>query len=169
MDKEQQKRKLLKLAKEAFEKACILSDDQRIEVYLLDGVPEMSDVLSEDEELVYGENRTLCYQIYGHGHLEPEIKTWIDIARIIVQPTEDEPMPEPTEIEKSIRELTAEIAKAKGVQKEEISSNEVFANMPFDLLEQIENAIIEYWWQGAEEENGKMLAMEQIEAAMAEE
>ncbi|MEA1920063.1 MAG: hypothetical protein U9N52_09505 [Campylobacterota bacterium] len=166
MDKEQQKRKLLKLAKEAFERACILRDTQRIEVYLLEGRPEISDVLEEDEEIIYGENRVLCYQIYGHDHLEPEIKTWIDIARIIEQPSEGMPLPEPTEIELSIRDLAGELALARGVASEEISSNEVFANLPFDLLEQIENAIIEFWWQGAEDENAKILAKEQIEAAV---
>jgi hypothetical protein len=166
MDKEQQKRKLLKLAKEAFERACTLSESQRIEVYLLDGKAEMSDILRDDESLVYGDNRILCYQIYGHDYLEGEIKTWIDLGRIIVQPTDDMPMPEPTEIETAIRELAAEIAKTRGVASEQISSNEIFANLPVDLLEQIENSIIEYWWQGELEENGKTLATEQIEAAL---
>jgi len=164
MDINQQKRKLLKLAKEAFDRACILRDTQRIEVYLLDGKPEISDVLEESEEILYGDNRVLCYQIYGHDHLEPEIRTWIDIARIIEQPEEETPLPEPTEIELSIRELINELAAAKGVSSEMISSNEVFANLPASLLGEIEDAIIEFWWQGAEDENAKMLAKEQIEA-----
>lgn len=168
MDNDQLKRKLLKLAKAAFEHACTLRDTQRLEVYLLDGTPEVSDVLEEDEELLYGTNRQLCYQVYGHDHLEPEIKTWIDLARIIIQPTDEQPAVEPTEIEKSIRELADTIASAKGVRANEISSYEVFANLPMDLLEQIENAIIEYWWQGAEEENAKMLAQAQIDEAFAE-
>ncbi len=167
MDLDQQKRKLLKLSKEAFEHACTLREDQRIEVYLQDGVPSISDVLESDEVIVYGPNRVLCYQIFGHDHLEPEIKSWIDIARVVVQPTDDTPMPEPSEIEKSIRELVGELAKARGLPPEAISSYEVFANLPVDLLEQIESAIIEFWWQGAEGENGKILAQAHIEEALA--
>jgi len=137
-----------------------------MEVYLLDGEPTLSDVLEEEDEIVYGPNRILCYQIYGHDYLEPEIKSWIDLARIIEQPADEEPLPEPTDIEKSIRELAGEIAAAKGLPPLEISSYEVFANMPMDLLEQIESAIIEYWWQGDVEENGKLLATAQIEEAI---
>jgi hypothetical protein len=167
MTEDQTRRKLLKLAKNAFETASTLRDNQRMEVYLLDGEPTLSDVLEESDTIVYGPNRILCYQIYGHDYLEGEIKTWIDLARIIPQPTDDTPLPEPTAIEKSIRELVGEIAAAKGVSKDAVSSFEVFANLPVDLLEQIENQIIEYWWQGAEDENGKMLAEAQIDEAIA--
>jgi len=166
MTQEQIKRKLLKLAKEAFETACTFKENQRMEVYLLDGEPTLSDVLEEEDEIIYGPNRILCYQIYGHDYLEPEIKSWIDLARIIEQPADEQPLPEPTDIEKSIRELAGEIAAAKGKEPLEISSYEVFANMPMDLLEQIESAIIEYWWQGDVEENGKLLASAQIEEAI---
>jgi hypothetical protein len=167
MDKETLKNELLKHARNAFETASTLRDNERIEVYLNNGVPMTSDVLGENEEIVYSDNRILCYQIQGYDYLEEEIKTWIDYARVIQQPTEDTPMPEPTDIEKSIRELVDELAKAKGVKRDEISSYEVFANLPVDLLGTIEHNIIEYWWSANEEENGKTLALAQIEQAIA--
>ncbi len=77
------------------------------------------------------------------------------------------PLPEPTNVETSIRELIDELAKKKGLNRDEISSFEVFANLPMDLLGSIEQQIIEYWWSANEEENGKKLALEQIEEALA--
>ena len=167
MDKETLKSELLKHARNAFETASTIRDNERIEVYLYDGVPKTSDVLDESDEILYGDNRILCYQIQGYDYLEDEIKTWIDYARVIQQPTDDMPLPEPTDIEKSIREMIEELAKARGVPSEEVSSYEVFANMPVDLLGSIEQQIIEYWWSANEEENGKKLAQAQIEEALA--
>jgi hypothetical protein len=166
MDKEQLKTELLKLARDAFEKASTLKEDQRIEIYLLNGVPTVSDTLEESNTIIYGPSRILCYQVYGYPHLEDEIKTWIDYARVIQQPTDEMPMPEPTDIEKSIREMIDELAKNKQVKKEEISSYEVFANMPVNLLGSIEQEIIEYWWDAKGEENAKLLAHSQIDEGL---
>ncbi len=166
MDYETLKTELLKQARNAFETACTLRESQRIEVYLNDGEVNVTDALEENDEILYGGNRVLCYRVYGHDYLEGEIKTWIDYARVIEQPTDEMPLPEPTAIETSIRELIDEIAKNKGVQKEEISSFEVFANLPMDLLGSIEQQIIEYWWSAEEEENGKILALAQINEAI---
>ncbi len=157
---------LLKQARNAFETACTIRESQRIEVYLHKGTPATSDILEENEELLYDGDRLLCYQVYGHDYLEGEIKTWIDYARIIPQPTDETPLPEPTAVERSIRELIDEIAKRNGVGKEAVSSFEVFANLPIDLLGTIEQQIIEYWWSAEEEENGKKLALAQIEEAL---
>lgn len=167
MNTEELKDQLLKQARNAFETACTLRNTQRIEVYIQDGEVKTSDILEENEEIIYGGNRTLCYQVYGHDYLEGEIKTWIDYARIIPQPTDDTPLPEPTDIEKSIRELVSEIAKRNGVTNDAVSSFEVFANLPMDLLGSIEQQIIEYWWGADEDENGKKLALEQIDEALS--
>lgn len=166
MDKEQIRSEILKQARNAFETACSIRENQRVEVYLHNGRVRTTDVLEENEEELYGADKILCYQAYGHDYLEGEIKTWIDYARIIPQPEPDEILPEPTDIEKGIRDLIEEIAKNKGVDKDEISSFEVFANMPVDLLGTIEQNIIEYWWNGEAEENGKMLADAQIDEAL---
>lgn len=168
MTTEQIKEKLLKMARNAFEEASTLQDTQRIEVYLLDGIPTTSDVLEANDTLIHGANRILCYQIYGYDYLEDEIKTWIDYARVIKQPTDEMPLAEPTDIEKSIRELISELAKEKGIKNEDISSYEVFANLPVNLLGSIEQQIIEYWWSAKEEENGKKLAIEQIDEGLQE-
>lgn len=167
MNTQELKEELLKLARDAFERASTIKEDQRIEVYLLDGVPTVSDILEESDTILYGPNRILCYQVYGYPYLEDEIKTWIDYARIIPQPTDETPMPEPTDIEKSIRELIDELAKNKQLKKEQISSYEVFANLPVNLLGSIEQQIIEYWWSAKEEENAKDLALLQIEEGLA--
>ncbi|HHE05918.1 MAG TPA: hypothetical protein ENK90_02215, partial [Epsilonproteobacteria bacterium] len=90
MTTEEIKEELLKITRNAFEEASTLQDTQRIEVYLLDGIPTTSDVLEENDTLIYGANRILCYQIYGYDYLEDEIKTWIDYARVIPQPTDDD-------------------------------------------------------------------------------
>lgn len=166
MDYETQRKELLKLSRNAFETASTLQDDQRIEVYLYNGEPKSSDVLEESDEILYTDERVLCYQVYGHNYLEEEIKTWIDYARVIQQPTDEVPLAEPTDIEKSIREMINELAKTKGVQDADISSYEVFANLPVTLLGTIEQEIIEYWWNADEEENGKKLAIVQIEEAI---
>jgi hypothetical protein len=168
MDKDTIKSELMKQARNAFETACTIRDEERIEVYLYKDEAKVSDVLTESDEIIYGPERTLCYQVFGHDYLEAEIKTWIDYARVLPQPGPDEIAPEPTDIEKSIRELVDEIAKSKGVSKEQISSFEVFANLPVNLLGSIEQQIIEYWWNGDVEENAKMLAEAQIEEALAQ-
>lgn len=166
MNKNKIKSELLKLARNAFELASTLKETERIEVYLLDGIPKTTDVLEESDNIIYGPNRILCYQIYGYDYLEDEIKTWIDYARVIKQPTEEMPIAEPTDIEKSIRELISELAKQNGIKNEDVSSFEVFANLPVNLLGTIEQEIIEYWWGAKEEENGKMLAIDQIDEAL---
>jgi hypothetical protein len=168
MDYETVKSELLKQARNAFETACTLRENQRIEIYLNNGMPKVSDILEESDEIVYGPERVLCYRVYGHDYLEGEIKTWIDYARVYPEPTDDMPMPEATDIEKSIRELISEIAQRNGVSRDDVSSFEVFANLPMDLLGSIEQQIIEYWWSAKEEENGKTLALEQIDEALVQ-
>ena len=83
MDYETQKKELLKHARNAFETASTLQDSQRIEVYLNNGEARTSDVLEESDEILYTDDRLLCYQIYAPNLLEEEIKTWIDYARVI--------------------------------------------------------------------------------------
>jgi hypothetical protein len=148
---------ILKHAKSAFELACTLRENERIEVYLYDDAVKTSDVLGEDEKIVYSPNRLLCYQVWGHDYLEEEIRAWIDQAR-----TEISPKP----LEESIIETLNKIAASKGLSPDEISSYEVFANLRMDQLEQIEHAIIEYWWDNKEVENAKSLALEQINEAL---
>ena len=63
MDKETLKSELLKQARNAFETASTLRDNERIEVYLHNGIPKTSDILDESDEIVYGDNRLLCYQV----------------------------------------------------------------------------------------------------------
>jgi len=166
MNKDQLKEELLKMARNAFEEASTLRDNERLEVYLLDGIPVTSEVLDENDTIIYGPNRILCYQVYGYDYLEEEIKTWIDYARVIKQPTDEMPLEEPTDIEKSIREMISELAKSKGLQNENISSYEVFANLPVNLLGSIEQQIIEYWWGAKEEENARKLALSQIDEGL---
>ncbi|MCX6074870.1 MAG: hypothetical protein NTY39_11155 [Campylobacterales bacterium] len=149
---------LLKHAKMAFERACTMRENERIEVYLHDGTIKISDILSEEESIVYDSNRILCYQVWGHNYLEEEIRAWIDYAR-------EEIAPKP--LEESILETLNKIAASKGVPKEEIHSNEVFANLRMEQIEQIEHAIIEYWWDNKEVENAKSLALAQIKEAVA--
>jgi len=167
MNYETIKKELLKEARNAFETACTLRENQRIEVYLNDEDVKRSDVLEESDQILYTPNRILCYQVFGHDYLEGEIKTWIDYAREIKQPQEGVPLPEPTDIEKSIQELIDELALKSGVSKNDVSSFEVFANLPVNLLGTIEHEIIEYWWSADEEENGKKLALIQIDEAIA--
>ena len=167
MNRDELKTELIKLARNAFETASTLRDTERLEVFLDKGIPRTSDILDESEVIVYSPNKILCYQIYGYDYLEDEIKTWIDYARVIQQPTDELPLPQPTDIEKSIRELIDELAKNKQVTKDEISSYEVFANLPVNLLGSIEQQIIEYWWSAKEEENAKKLAISQIEEGLA--
>jgi hypothetical protein len=152
------KSEVLKHAKAAFERACTLRENERIEVYLYDGTVKTSDVLGEEEKIVYSPNRLLCYQVWGHDYLEEEIRAWIDQAR-----TEINPKP----LEESIVETLHKVAAAKGISPDEVSSYEVFANLRMDQLEQIEHAIIEYWWDNKEIENAKSLALEQINEALA--
>ncbi|MEN8728048.1 MAG: hypothetical protein ABF276_08815 [Sulfurovum sp.] len=166
MNKDRIKEELLKMARNAFEEASTLRDNERIEVYLLDGIPTATDVLDESDTIIYGPNRILCYQVYGYDYLEDEIKTWIDYARVIKQPTDEMPLAEPTDIEKSIREMISELAKSKGLKNENISSYEIFANLPVNLLGSIEQQIIEYWWSAKEEENAKKLAIAQIDEGL---
>lgn len=157
---------LLKHARNAFETASTIRDNERIEVYIDNGMAKISDILDENEEIIYSPNKILCYQIHGYDYLEEEIKTWIDYARVIPEQTEDTPLPEPTDMEKSIREMIEELAKARSVPSEQISSFEVFANLPVTLLGNIEQQIIEYWWNAKEEENAKILASQQIEEGL---
>ncbi|MDD2830205.1 MAG: hypothetical protein PHW18_11585 [Sulfuricurvum sp.] len=147
----------LKHAKLAFERACSMRDDERIEVYWHDGVIKTSDVLGEDEKIIYSPSRILCYQVWGHDYLEEEIRAWIDHARLEITPKP---------LEESIIETLMKIATAKGISPEEVSSYEVFANLSMDQLEQIEHAIIEYWWDNKEVENAKTLASAQITEAL---
>lgn len=165
MDYESTKKELLKHARNAFETASTLQDNQRIEVYLQNGEAKSSDVLQESDEILYTPERILCYTIVGYDYLEEEIKTWIDYARVIEQPTDGVPLPEPTDIEKSIRDMIDEIAKHNNMKNEDVSSYEVFATLPVNLLGSIEQEIIEYWWNAKEEENAKKLALAQIEEA----
>jgi len=160
-----QEEELLKLARDAFERASTILEDQRIEVYLDKDEAKISNTLAENESIVYIDTKILCYQVYGYDYLEKEIKTWIDYARQAVK-NDAEDAPEPTQLEKSIVELSEEIAKNSGRTEEEISSYEVFANMPVNLLGTIEQEILEYWWNAKEEENGKKLALGQIREAL---
>lgn len=149
---------VLKHARLAFERACSLRENERLEVYVYDGSVKTSDVLGEDETIVYSPNRILCYQVWGHDYLEEEIRAWIDQAR-----GESEPKP----LEQSIQETLNALANAKGTSPEEVSSYEVFANLRMEQIEQMEFAIIEYWWDNKEVENGKTLALEQIDDALS--
>ncbi|MBU1657923.1 hypothetical protein KKG72_02590 [bacterium] len=166
MDYELTKKELLKHARNAFETASTLNNNQRIEVYLQNGEVKSTEILDENDAMVYSQNKILCYQIDGYEYLEDEIKTWIDYARVIQQPTNETPLHEPTDIETAIRELIHEIAKRNTMQKDMVSSYEVFANLPMDLLGTIEQQIIEYWWNAEKKENGKKLASAQIDAAL---
>ncbi|MFA6138075.1 MAG: hypothetical protein WC667_08315 [Sulfurimonas sp.] len=166
MDYNLTKKELLKHARNAFETACTLRDTQRIEVYLENGEAKSSDILEESEEIIYTPQKILCYSINGYDYLEDEIKTWIDYARVLQPTVNGMPLPEPTNVETSIRELITEIAKRNNMNQDDVSSYEVFANLPMDLLGTIEQQIIEYWWSAEEEENGKKLALAQIEEAL---
>jgi hypothetical protein len=166
MEYETLKKELLKQARNAFERASTLRETQRLEVYTHNSKVITSDVLEEEEEILYTPEKLLCYQVYGHNYLEDEIKTWIDYARTPQKITDELPFSEPTDIEKSIRELANEIAKTKALNAEDISSYEIFANLPVTLLGSIEQEIIEYWWNAKEEENAKKLALIQIEAVI---
>lgn len=148
---------VLKQARAAFERACTLRENERIEVYLYENRVKISDVLGEDEKIVYGPSRVLCYQVWGHDYLEEEIRAWIDQARLEINPKP---------LEESIVETLHKVAAAKGISPDEVSSYEVFANLRMDQLEQIEHAIIEYWWDNKEIENAKSLALEQINEAL---
>lgn len=166
MDYELVRKELLKEARNAFETASTLRDDQRIEVYLQNEKAKISDVLEESDAIIYTPERVLCYKIDGYDYLEDEIKTWIDYARVVQQPTEEIPLVKETDIEKSIRDMIEEIAKRNNMSTADVSSYEVFANLPVDLLGSIEQQIIEYWWNAKEEENGKKLAIAQIDEAI---
>jgi hypothetical protein len=149
---------ILKHARNAFERACTLRENERIEVYVYDGAVKTSDILGEDEKIVYSTNRVLCYQVWGHDYLEEEIRAWIDHARLEINPKP---------LEESIIETLNKVAASKAITKDEVSSYEVFANLKMDQLEQIEHAIIEYWWDNKEIENAKSLAAAQIDEALA--
>ena len=156
---------LLKLARDAFERASTLHTDERIEVYLDGDEPKISNVLDKKESIIYSKNKILCYEIHGYDYLEEEIKTWIDYARQAVK-NKTQAAPEPTPLENSIYELAQEIAKNSARKEEEISSYEIFANMPMNLLGTIEQEILEYWWNAKEDENAKKLAQAQIREAL---
>jgi len=152
------KSEVLKHARNAFEHACTLRENERIEVYLYDGAVKTSDVLGEDEKMLYSPNRILCYQVWGHDYLEGEIRAWIDHARLEINPKP---------LEESILETLNKIAVSKGISNDDVSSYEIFANLRMEQIEQIEHAIIEYWWDNKEVENAKSLAVEQIDEALA--
>lgn len=164
--KEEISKELLKQARNAFEIASTLRNDQRIEIFLDKDVAKISDILEQSDAIVYTPTKILCYEVHGHNFLEEEIATWINYARVLPTPLDDAPLPEPTDIEKSIREIEEKLALTKQVPKTQISSYEIFANLPMDLLGAIEQQIIEYWWEAKEEENAKKLAMAQIENAL---
>jgi len=151
------KSEVLKHARIAFEHACTLRENERLEVYVYDDTVITSDVLTEDHTIIYTPTRVLCYQVWGHDYLEDEISAWIDHAR-----SEINPKP----LEESIIETLGKIAASKGLTVDEISSYEVFANLRMEQIEQIEHAIIEYWWDNKEVENAKSLALEQINTAL---
>lgn len=157
---------LMKFARDAFERASTLRNNERLEVYLDGDVAKVSDILDESENIVYTPNKILCYQIGGYDYLEEEIKTWIDYARAAIH-NDAEDAPEPTPLEKSIYDLVLELAKKSARKEEEISSYEVFANMSVTLLGTIEQEILEYWWNAKEDENAKKLAQAQIREALA--
>jgi hypothetical protein len=157
MMNENLRNEILKHAKTAFERACTLRENERIEVYLYDGTVKVSDVLGEEEKIVYSPNRILCYQVWGHDYLEEEIRAWIDQARLEISPKP---------LEESIVETVIKVASTKGISPEDVSSYEVFANLHMDQLEQIEYAIIEYWWDNKEVENAKSMALGQINEAL---
>lgn len=148
---------ILKQARLAFERSCSMKENERLEVYLYDGAVKTSDILGEDEKIVYSPNRIMCYQVWGHDYLEEEIAAWIDQAR-----READPKP----LEQTIVETLHKLAEAKGVSPDEISSYEIFANLQVQQIEQMEHAIIDYWWENQEVENGKTLALEQINEAL---
>jgi hypothetical protein len=151
------KNEILKQARIAFEQACTLRDNERLEVYVVDGAVKISDVLTEENTIIYTPSRILCYEVWGHDYLEDEISAWIDHARAEINPKP---------LEESIIETLGKIAASKGVSGDEISSYEVFANLRMDQIEQIEHAIIEYWWDNKEVENAKTLALAQITSAL---
>jgi hypothetical protein len=72
----------------------------------------------------------------------------------------------PKPLEESIVETLNKVAVSKGLTPDEINTNEVFANLRMEQIEQIEHAIIEYWWDNKEVENAKSLALEQITTAL---
>ena len=147
----------LKEARLAFERACTMRNDERIEVYFYDGSVMSSNIMKEEHSMVYSPNRIMCYQVWGHDYLEDEILAWIDQARLELSPKP---------LEESIVETLHAIATAKGVSPDEISSVEVFANLRMEQIEQMEHAIIDYWWDNKEVENGKTLALHQITEAL---
>ena len=142
---------MLKYAQVMFEQACRLRTTQRLELYIDGDRIWTSDVLEEDDP----SEGFVLYGIWGHGYLEGEILAWIDQARV---------NSDPTPLDRSIIDLTQSLA--QGRLLEEVVSAEVFANLPLDRLEQIEHAIIEYWWSNGESHNGKSEAKESIEKGL---
>lgn len=147
----------LKEANLAFKIAATLGDDQRIEVYLEGDEVKRSDVMGPKEEILYGDDRCMLYQVFGNGYLEEEIRAWIDQARLEENPRG---------LAENIREKLELVCKQTGKVPEMISSNEIFANLSLNIIEQIETAILDYWWDNEEEENGKKLAKLQIDEAL---
>ncbi len=151
------KKSALKEANLAFKQASTLKDDERIEVYLDGEEVKRSDVMGPREEILYGDGRIMLYQVFGNGYLEEEIRAWIDQAR-----AEEDPQG----LAENIREKLELIVKQTGKTPDTVSSNEIFANLSLNVIEQIETAILDYWWDNEEEENGKKLALLQIEEAL---
>lgn len=151
------KKSALKEANLAFKIAATLGDDERIEVYLEGDNVKRSDVMGPREEILYDDGRILLYQVFGNGYLEEEIRAWIDQARM-----EENPQG----LAENIREKLELIVKQTGKTAETISSNELFANLSLNVIEQIETAILDYWWDNQEDESGKKLALLQIEEGL---
>ena len=84
MDYETLKTELLKLARNAFETACTLRENQRIEVYLNSGEPMSSDCLEENEEIIYG----LFFEVAGRIDLDL-VDIGVDRALILFEQSDD--------------------------------------------------------------------------------
>jgi hypothetical protein len=147
----------LKEANTAFQMACTLREEERIEVYTENGAVLRSSVLKEDEMIAYGKERVLLYRVFGNDYLEAEIRAWIDQAR-------SEEHPEGLAL--NIKETLELIVKQTGKLPNSVSSNEIFATLSLNVIEQIETAILAYWWENKEEENAKSLAAAQIAEAL---
>jgi hypothetical protein len=159
------KKELLKIIEEAFFKASSFDENKKIEIYIQNGIPKMSEILIGEDKNTENSDKILCYEIYGYNKiLEDEIKTWIDYARNIDLTQNYEPNP----FEKAVRDIEKNLSKQKNVSKNEISSYEIFANLPIDIVSATEEKIIEFWWEGDNIENIKSMAVESIESVLKE-
>jgi len=157
MDKENLIKQALKEAQTAFKLSCTIKEEERVEIYLEGENVKRSNVMGPKDEILYNDGRVLLYQVFGNDYLEDEIRSWIDQARIEANPTG---------LAENIQEKLELISKQTGKEPEAVTSNEIFANLSLNVIEQIETAILDYWWENEEEENGKSLALFQIEGAL---